>query len=433
MTGIPGSRLRRLFTQAGIAAGILLAMEIILRIYGYTPRWSPLYHTFQSTRLYLPAITGSIPGFRTNPAYQQEFQDVEFTAEKGTAFRIMTTGGSAVHGWRLPDRASQNFLARLTVMLRKRHPGINFEGINAGGCAWGSYREQILTGELLRHKPDLLIVMTGNNEVLEYPLYRNLTTQPISRVRLGILMEHSRLFLFSYNIAANFLWKDPYQPPIDGHYELLGDSAMNDLLGRIESNIRSIITQCRKAGVPVIFGTTPANLKVDPDTPTDWLVGSSHHSSSLSRENLAKWNSAWNQGLERRKKGDLKGALASFLLAKSIDPAFARQYHEIGICLEKLGRYAEAREAYWTHIDRTRRLVTREINRVTARVCRELGVPLADCAASLEKASPHGLTDYSLFIDSMHPNIRGHELLAESFFGAVNKQVQLSGRFNTAR
>jgi lysophospholipase L1-like esterase len=413
--------------------GILLATELYLRFTGYSPPYGTLYHTFKSTRLYLPSINGGIPGFRTNPAYQQEFQDTAFPADQGTAFRIIATGGSAVHGWRLPDRASQNFLARLTVLLRKRHPALDFEGINAGGCAWGSFREQILTRELLSLHPDLLIVMTGNNEVLEYPLYRDFTSGYFNKVRIGMAAERSRLYLLAFNLAADFRLMAPYQPPIDGNYPELSDADMEGLLARFGANIRSIISQCRQAGVPVIFGTTPANLKVDPDQPTDWLVGSSRHTPGLSALKLAEWNSAWNEGLKLRAKGDNSGALRAFHRAASIDPAYAREYDEIGKSLESLGRYSGAREAYWEFVDRNRRLVSRRINAVTTKVCREEGIPLVDVVGAFEKAAPHGLPGYEFFVDSMHPNIRGHEALAGAFFGAVDRVVAGAGRTTQLR
>jgi tetratricopeptide (TPR) repeat protein len=206
---------------------------------------------------------------------------------------------------------------------------------------------------------------------------------------------------------------------------------MSSLLGRFEANLRSTVRQCREAGVPVVLGTAPANLKVDPDIPVDWLVGSSRHAPGLPRDRLEAWNAAWRGGLERRAAGDLAGALARFRTAASIDPGYARGYREIGICLEGLGRFPEAREAYWRHIDLTRRLVTREVNAATRRVCRDLGVPCVDCAAAFEAAAPHGLPGYDLFVDSMHPNARGHEVLARAFHAAVDRV--LSGRSSRPR
>jgi len=416
--------MRGALRSAAITVGVLAAAEILLRVSGYTPRWSPLYNTFRETHLYLPAINeAGMPVYRTNPVYRQEFQDAEFPKEKGNTCRIFAIGGSAAHGWRLPDPAGQNFLARLVASLRKAHPGIRLEGINAAGCGWGSFREELLCHELLLYRPDMLIVMTGNNEYWEYPLYRDFTSTGFNSFKLGELAEKSRMFLAAFDLAAGLRKLAQLRPRIGGRYEVMDDAERAAMLRLFESNLRSIIRQCRAAKVTVVFGTTPVNLKVDPDLKADWMAGASRHSPGLSRGQLAEWNAAWSEGRDLEAKGDPKSALARLRRAESIDPSYARLYREIGLCLAATGDYAGAREALWKHIDLSRRTVTGEINAVTGRVCAELGVPLVDCAGHLERASPGGLTDYGLFVDSMHPNGRGHELLAQAFLGTVDRII----------
>lgn len=51
-------------------------------------------------------------------------------------------------------------------------------------------------------------------------------------------------------------------------------------------------------------------------------------------------------------------------------------------------------------------------------IAREEGVPVADTFAALSAAAPNG--DFSgLYIDHVHPNDRGHQLIADAFFQAI--------------
>ena len=90
----------------------------------------------------------------------------------------------------------------------------------------------------------------------------------------------------------------------------------------------------------------------------------------------------------------------------------------LGRAYEALGRYAEAHESYWKHIDLSHRLVTRELNDIVRRVCAEEGVGCVDGVRLLEAQAEHGLPGYDLFVDSMHPNEAGHALLAQGFLDA---------------
>lgn len=402
-----------LVLRALAVLGVLLLGEIVLRLTGYAVRYPPLYHTYSETRLLLPARSANgRETWRTNPEYLEEFAPCEFPRKRGGVFRVFCLGGSVARGWNLTTGTESDFLSRLLPGLGRRA-----EGINTSGFGWGSFRNALLCAEILRLDPSLLVVLVGDNEFWEYPIYRAMAAGPFPMKWLLVPLEHSRLFLAGHDLS----WRT--RAGEGSGYAELDDAALACLLDRFELNIRSIIAQCRKAKIPVVFGTLPANLLVEPDTPTDWLADASRHSPNLSPRQLSGWKEAMREGRERGARRDWHGALASFRRAAELDPAYAREWREIGRCLLKLGRPREAREPLWKHIDLSRRLVTRDLNDAVRRVCREEGIPFADCAAAVERAAPHGLPGYDLFIDSMHLNRAGHAILAETFRKTIETRI----------
>jgi lysophospholipase L1-like esterase len=403
---------------------LLGGMEIASRCVPFSPRWNRKLSSFRATRLFVPAENDlDTLVYRINPAYQSSFHPAEFPAEKKGAFRIFAVGGSATFGWGMPDPEKSCFLAQLRGILEKRHPGRKFEAINAGGLSLGSYRESLLADEISRHDPDLFIIYTGNNEVFDYPGWRDIARRRFSILGILATLEYSSLYLrlqdamgwATYNLHGDRTFMESF-----GHFTGKDRENIDRIFGE---SLAHMAYSTRKAGAAVIYCTLPANLRVDPDSPRDWLRDASIHAPGMTGEKLREWENLSANARIEMKSGRWARALAMLEKSARLDPQYARTWSDIGKCLENLGRFQEARKAYWRHIDLSDRLITTGFNTIIRRTALEQECPLLDVQALFEKAAPHGIPGYELFVDSMHPNEAGNLLIASALADLVDRQV----------
>ncbi len=111
-------------------------------------------------------------------------------------FRIVVLGESAAMGD--PDPA-YGFSRYLEVMLRDRFPEMKFEVVNTGSVAINSHVVLRIAKGLADQRPDLLIIYSGNNEVVgPYGPGTVLTSAGMSLplVRADILFRSSRIGQF---------------------------------------------------------------------------------------------------------------------------------------------------------------------------------------------------------------------------------------------
>ena len=104
--------------------------------------------------------------YRTATARGLFFGDQEFAAEKPEdGFRVFCLGGSTVRG--RPFTTESSFTRWLDLELADRSEGRTIEAVNCGGLSYASYRLRPIVAEVLRYRPDLIVVATGHNEFLE--------------------------------------------------------------------------------------------------------------------------------------------------------------------------------------------------------------------------------------------------------------------------
>jgi lysophospholipase L1-like esterase len=87
-----------------------------------------------------------------------------------------------------------------------------------------------------------------------------------------------------------------------------------------------------------------------------------------------------------------------------------------------------ANTGYDARAPEDRNIRVEQMNEQIRAVARASGTPIAETYAAFQQAAPSG--NYStLFVDHVHPNDRGHELIAEAFVAAVLRPLSASGRF----
>jgi hypothetical protein len=195
---------------------------------------------------------------------------------------------------------------------------------------------------------------------------------------------------------------------IDERYVVRDENEFQQTLDHFAWNLGRMADRCREHGTPVIFCTSPSNLRdwfPFHTEPAGFTLDDLEHRLALVRHRYAQKQFA--EGLRQ----------ARAVLA--VDARAAAFHYVAAQCLEALGRKDEAKREYLLARDTDafphRTLSSfNEAVRALVRERRGRGedVELFDAEAVFSRAAPDGLPGNDLFLDQCHPNLRGHALLA---------------------
>jgi tetratricopeptide (TPR) repeat protein len=333
-------------------------------------------------------------------------------------FRIFVLGESAAMGD--PDPAF-GFSRYLEVMLGERYPSMKFEIVNTGSVAINSHVVLPIAKGLAKHRPDVFIIYSGNNEFVgPYGPGTTLTSAgmslPVIRgsifyhsTRIGQLLTKVGTPKKDWRGMAMFLDKQVR----------VGSPLMKYAYENFEHNLRNTIAVARDAGARVIVSTVATNLM-------DCAPFGSLHREGLGPDALRSWSTLVQQGAEQENAGAYAEALKLYLSAASIDNEYAELEFRIARSFEALEDYNAARE----HFLRARELDTlrfradskiNDINRFVAKS--SPGVELVDADAIFAKESLNGVIGSELVYEHVHLTPHGNYLLARAMFLQIAKQL----------
>jgi tetratricopeptide (TPR) repeat protein len=357
------------------------------------------------------------------PGMIKEPQMYAIPAEKApSTFRIFVLGESAAMGDPAP---AFGFSRYLEVMLGERYPSMKFEIINTGSVAINSHVVLPIAKELAKHRPDVFIIYSGNNEVVgPYGPGTALTSAgmslPVIRgsifyrsTRIGQLLTKVGTPKREWGGMAMFLDK-----------QVRADSPlMKYAYANFEQNLRNTIAVARNSGARVIVSTVATNLQ-------DCAPFGSLHRENLGTDALRSWSNLVQQGAEQEHAGAYAEALKFYLSAASIDDEYAELEFRIARTSESLGDYNAARE----HFIRARELDTQrfradgKINEINRSVARAFpGVESVDADAIFAKESPNGIIGSELVYEHVHMTPHGSYLLASAMFRQIASQLPSDG------
>lgn len=320
--------------------------------------------------------------------------------EAGT-FRVVVLGESAVFGFGLPPTASLPW--RFERLLETRYPDQRWEVISLA-------EEGIDCGRLLRSldwalaetKPDLVLVLAGNNEFFSMLAYRSLhpdyDAQSESATRF-----FRRCWLYGLVYKAVTRWRPP--PGFDGG-PMVGASTNDTLVVKgdallvrevYERRLTRMVERCRAAGVAIVLCTVPVNLCAPPFQPVSAELG----------ERLRPAETLRASG----KPGDAMLKLQP--LALTVDHPRVRWL--AGLCLLDLGRTGEAKAELEGVLDDDGqpRRAPAWTSDVIDEVGRRLGVPVCDVRAMLSARGARGLSGDDQFLDLCHFSSSGTYAVTE--------------------
>ncbi len=337
-----------------------------------------------------------------------QFASVEFPEKKPEAtFRIFVLGESFAAGtpFNLVEGAAPGEgtpAAWLATLLRIRFPGKSFEVIPAATGGATSRRVREIALELLeKASPDLLVIASGNNEGyypgrLNEELHRWIVYRALKKTLLTPPRGDER--------PANM------PQPVD----------REDALQAFRRNLDAILTEARMREVAVVLCTLPANLRYDIRPSASRLGGLSPDFLSTDKFLL--------RGRELLREGDYERALDEFLQS----PNRGVVLFHIGECLEALGRFDDAREAFRQHLDILP--ICRagwRVNAIIRDLVRERGAALCDLESAIERVAPNGIPGFSLFYDSCHMRWFGYYHVANAMLETAHRADMLPPDWGT--
>ena len=399
-----------------VPLGLLVAVEICLRAFnvGYSTSLTQpcTVHGLPANcyNLFFPA-----PFFPPGMIKTPEVYALPVDKPKGT-YRIFVLGESAAMGD--PDPA-YSFSRYLEVMLAQRFPEMKFEVANTGSVAINSHVSLLIAKELTKLHPDLVILYSGNNEVVgPYGPGTALTSSGmwLPVVRASIWFRSTRI--------GQLLTKLGSQKQEWGGMEMFLDKQvpassplMKYAYANFDTNLRDTIAAAHDAGARVIVSTIATNSK-------DCAPFASQHRPGLSQDDLRKWSALVEEGSRLQSADAYDQAIRLYFEAEKIDDQYAEVEFRIARCLSRISKDQEAA----LHYSRARDLDTlrfradsriNEINRAAANA----GAEVVDADAIFAQNSTGGSTGSDLVFEHVHMTPAGNYLLAREMFRKIASQI----------
>ncbi len=333
-------------------------------------------------------------------------------------FRIFVLGESAAMGD--PDPA-YGFSRYLEVMLRERFPGMKFEVVNTGSVAINSHVLLPIARDLAKHRPDLFIIYSGNNEVVgPYGPGTVLTSSGMSMsvVRSSIFLRSTRIGQLVTKLGtqkkewrgmAMFLDKQvPASSPL-----------MKYVYANFQQNLRDTIAVARNAGARVMVATIATNVE-------DCAPFASLHKENLGQDDLRSWSALVQQGSELQAANSYAEALKRYMAASVIDDEYAELEFRMALCLRALGDYQKAKEHFLRarDLDTLRFRADSRINEINRAVAASFpGTGLVDTDAILASASQDGIVGSDLIYEHVHLTPLASYVFARAVFLEIAKNL----------
>ncbi len=245
-------------TAVAAAAVLLIIMEALLAAFGAPlapARWMQDPMVINDKPVFVRDNSSSAQSRITRPEYARLDHAVQrFPARKPEgSLRVFCLGGSTTAGWPAPRKASYPLWLR--AMLADALPGRRVEVINAGLHGTDSTRDLSVAREVLRYRPDVMILWTGYNDYQMHFLRKNLRGSAGIAWRVhGFLAPRSRLYA-----AALALSRKKAASQWTRTAATLDDVEQDALVRNFAANLDSILRESRASGVKVVLLTLPFN------------------------------------------------------------------------------------------------------------------------------------------------------------------------------
>ncbi|MBT6155738.1 MAG: SGNH/GDSL hydrolase family protein [Planctomycetaceae bacterium] len=410
----------------GLSVFVMLEFALaVLDVGGLNEQDDPFVGFDDVRPLFVPNETGvrfEIPRSRL-----RFFAPESFPAKKQKeTFRIFCLGGSTVQG--RPYSSDTSFSKWLQLSLETAQPERNWEVINCGGISYASYRLVPILEECTTYEPDLFIVCTGHNEFLEERTYGHIKQTPAALKTTHRFVSQLRTYSLLRTGYQSFTQAESSSTdrpnlPVDAdallNYKNGIEAYHRDpdfragVIDHFEHNVRRMIVLSRNANIPLLLVRPPSNL-------SDCPPFKSQHRDGLSPEELTRWQTLVGQAKEHY-RDDLFRSVQLFEQALDVDEEYAATHYELGRCHLLTGDPDRAHESFLRarELDICPLRMIAPLEKALTETAANTGTPLVDAFTLLKTECQHGILSDAILVDHVHPQIRGHQLIANALTGVM--------------
>lgn len=363
---------------------ILVIIEVVLRLcgYGYDPS---LFAEDTTHCYYYMSPDASRPYFTVKENATQGTRDFFRKEKQDSTLRIFVLGASTNVGF--PYMHNGAFPRMLAYRLQMENPGREVEVVNLSLTAVNSVTLRDFARQLVDYQPDAVLIYAGHNEyygAMGVASTSGAAGEWLNRMTVGL--SRFKLGQWAVDFAARIKGTD--ERLTDGHRNLMermvgnasipfGSDAYRRGIDRYRDNMREVLRTLTDAGVPVCYATVSSNLR-----------------------SLKPFNSAeaeWAEANRMLAAGDSVGAALKFAEARDRDGLRFRAPGEINTAVRKLASEFP-------------------------------GVALVDVDSLFTARSPYGIPGEELFLEHVHPNLRGQALIADAFYNSLGARGVIQRR-----
>ncbi len=411
----------------------LAILEIILQLCISPPaiKLEDPYISFKGIRS-LFVLNHSGKRFKTAEERLEFFCPQSFAAvKKPDTFRIFCLGGSTVQG--RPYSVETSFTTWLGLNLKAAQPDKEWEVINCGGISYASYRLVPLMREFLQYKPDLFIIYTGHNEFLEDRTYQKIKQIPRPIIHLHEFLLNLRSYSLAYqylssyqNLEANSEYSSKTILPtevnalLDMHDGLesyhRNEAWRQGTIAHFRHNLTTLIKLSRHADVPVILANPVSNLKDTPPFKAEFKIDLPQ---SHKEHVIALWEKA-----EKLDWNHVQDKIKLLEQAAEFDHGHAGFLYLLGKCYEQIGQYTKAKKWFIQAKDEDvcPLRILEPMHQAILDIADQYHIPLVDVRRLIKERTKDGIPGNEWLLDHVHPNIKGHQLIADSLHKAMEEK-----------
>ncbi len=355
--------------------------------------------------------------FYTGLSHTGGMRSWQFTYPKEPdTIRIAMFGGSAMQGY-AHEKALSNG-AFLEAMLNDAWGGTQrAEVLNFGATAMASFPAMCFLDEFIKYDPDIVIVMTGNNEFYGAYGVSSLHTAGTSPGGMRFMRWLRGLGLKQWMETKTHkidptdeIRSQPLMERVAVQQRVAADDPLREAAAEcLRANIAHMVEQCGLRGIPIIVCTVPTNERgmapVGEDAPPP-------------QEKEAAFNAAMQAAVDQD-EGDAE-AIRLLKDATKMCPTHALSRFRLARRLEAAGQTEDAAREYVLarDLDMMPWRATSMAN-TAIREAAKGGAILCDMVDAFRRESPGGAIGWELMDDHVHMSLRGQALWAETIVGEM--------------
>ncbi len=352
-------------------------------------------------------------------------------------FRIFLFGESTMHGTQLfPISTIKKWVEIYSEDMLGKDEARKIKIINFGRLGCGSWFMLQSFKDTLVYKPDLVVFYTAHNNFIQLEERNEVLKSKSIVEKAGIFMPELAKKSYFISMMKRLAvaskirrheqkdkmhmddWyieeKKEFNPATDLIQN--GSDQFERIRFRWEQDVRRMIQVAQKNDIPVIFFQGVSRYK-------DFKPFYSKHSAKLSTNKIQEWEKIFTSAEQSFQAERYFEALTLYQEALKLDDQYALMYFRKGQCLEQLGDFEGAYQAYVESNEkdfmpiRAPKVVNRFYDQLASERLNK--VYIIPTQRIFNQHSRNGLVDHELVADQLHPTMKGQALMAKEIWKLI--------------